>query len=101
MASGRGLRAETTFAGLQTAGGQVIAASGVFNIPVGNSIFSYTAPFRMAVAISGGTVQLVTYGRTGLLIPTGLTGGLIELNAGDTVNVTWLGVRPTMTGIPR
>lgn len=100
MGSPRGLRAETTFAGLQT-GGIAIASSGVFNIPVGSSPFMYTAPFRMAVAISGGNVSLVTYGRAGLAIPTGLTGGLIELNAGDTVTVVWLGLRPTMTGIPR
>lgn len=71
-----------------------------FGIAVGASPFTYTAPYPMAVAISGGTVSLVNYGRGGTLTALGLVNGLIELNTGDSVRVTYLTV-PTMTAIPR
>lgn len=95
------MRVETTFAGVLPAMPSAAGSPAMFSIPVGNSIFTYKAPFRMAVVITGGAVSLVTYGRAGLQIPTVLTGGLIELNAGDEVNVTWLLSKPAMTGIPR
>ncbi len=71
-----------------------------FGITVGASPFTYTAPYSMAVAINGGTVSVISYGRGPSLTVLGLLGGLIELNPGDSVRVTYVAA-PTMTAIPR
>lgn len=72
-----------------------------FGIPVGGSPFTYAAPYPMAVAVSGGAVSLIQYRRGGALTAIGMVAGLIELNAGDSVVVTWAITPPSMTAIPR
>lgn len=71
-----------------------------FSIAVGASPFTYIAPYGMAVAVSGGSVSLVQYGRGGTLVGLSLLGGLLELNAGDSLRITYL-TAPTLTAIPR
>lgn len=76
------------------------AGNPTFGIAVGASPFTYIAPYAMAIAITGGTVSLISYGRGATLTALGILAGLIELNAGDSVRVTYLTL-PTMTAIPR
>lgn len=93
------LSAETTQAPLVVANNRQIG-NPTFGIAVGASPFTYVAPYAMAIAINGGTVSLVSYGRGVSLTALGLLSGLIELNAGDSVRIAYLTV-PTMTAIPR
>lgn len=74
--------------------------SPTFGITVGASPFTYTAPYPLAVVISGGTVSLVSYGRGASLVALGLLQGVVELNTGDSVRVTYV-TAPTITAIPR
>lgn len=72
-----------------------------FGITVGASPFVYVAPYAMAIIVAGGSVSVLTYSRGGVSAALGLLGGSIELSAGDSLTVTWLVTKPTMTGIPR
>jgi hypothetical protein len=92
---------ETTFAPHISSPQEEPASSGTFGIVVGVSPFAYTAPYRMAVIVSGGAVSLMSYGRGASTATLGLTNGIIELNKGDVLNVTYAVTTPTMTGIPR
>ncbi len=76
------------------------ARNPTFGITVGASPFTYTAPYPMAVVLSGGTVSLVSYGRGGALVALGLLAGIVELNTGDSLRVTYV-TAPSMTAIPR
>jgi hypothetical protein len=68
--------------------------------PVGASPFSYQAPSRGAVIISGGTVSSVTYSRTtGTNHATGQTSGMFPVSLGDVLIVTYASV-PTMVFTP-
>ena len=69
-------------------------------ITVGASPFTHinATGFDEDVAISGGTVSLVQFGRAGTYYAVGA--GMVRLSPGDTVRVTY-SVLPTMTSIPR
>lgn len=72
-----------------------------FGITVGASPFTYTAPTDMDVVISGGAVSLVTFTRSVSAVALGLTSGIVHLNPGDKLTITWLVTKPSVTGIPR
>ncbi len=94
------LSGEATFApGIQSVDNRKVG-NPTFGITVGASPFTYTAPYPMAVVLSGGTVSLVSYRRGASLVALGLLAGIIELNTGDSLQVTYL-TAPTMTAIPR
>lgn len=93
---------EYTFApGMQSVSDNRKAGNPTFAIAVGASPYTYTAPYPMAVAVTGGTVSLLTYKRGGVSVGLGITGGLIELNTGDSLTTTWAVSAPTLTAIPR
>jgi hypothetical protein len=94
------LSSESTFApGIQSVDNRKVG-NPTFGIAVGASPFTYTAPYPMAVVLSGGTVSLVSYRRGASLVALGLLSGIVELNTGDSLQVTYL-TTPTMTAIPR
>ena len=68
-----------------------------FGIAVGASPFSFQAPFRGTVLISGGTVSALQWTRDGSTFFTYPT-GVVEVFTGDVVKVTYSGL-PTMTMI--
>lgn len=72
------------------------------SITVGASPFTYTATYRQAVHVVGGTVSVLSYGRgaTSLLLGVVAAGEIVEMNAGDTLKATYT-LTPTMTLIPR
>lgn len=72
------------------------------SITVGASPFTYTATYRQAVHVVGGTVSVLAYGRgaTSLLLGVVAAGEIVEMNAGDTLKATYT-LTPTMTLIPR
>ena len=72
-----------------------------FGVTVGNSPFTWTAPYPVAAVVSGGSVSIVSYTRGLSVLPLGITQGIIELNTGDSLTITWLVTKPTLTIIPR
>jgi hypothetical protein len=84
----------------QSAGGG--AAQSPYAATPGASPFKYTATFRQALHITGGTISAISYSRGASSFPVGIvTGGqLVELSAGDAVTITY-SVGPTLTVIPR
>lgn len=68
-----------------------------YAITVGASPFSFQAPFRGTVLISGGTVSAIQWARDGSTFFTYPT-GVVEVFTGDMVKVTYSGL-PTMTMI--
>ena len=68
-------------------------------ITVGASPYAYTAALGGTVAVSAGTVSAITLTRSGLVIATGITSGLIPVRNGDIVTVTYTAA-PTMVFIP-
>lgn len=70
------------------------------NIPVTGSAFTYTAPRRGNVIVSGGTVSQIQFARTkGVNYPLGQTSGMFNLDFGDMLIVTYSGA-PRMTFVP-
>jgi hypothetical protein len=63
------------------------------------SPFSFVAPSQGFVMISGGTVSLVQFNRSGTNINTGQTNGTYPVSLGDTIRVTYSGI-PVMTFVP-
>ena len=95
------LSQESTFApGMQSVDNRRVG-NPTFGIAVGASPFTYTAPYAMAVAITGGAVSLITYKRGATVVSLSLLSGLAELSQGDAITVTWAVSAPTMTAIPR
>jgi len=69
-------------------------------ITISASPFTYSAPVKGSVIVSGGTVSQVQFTRDGLtLYTTSQTAGMFTLNASDRLVVTYT-VAPTMTLIP-
>lgn len=68
-------------------------------ISVGASPFTYTAPANGQVAVTGGTVSIVSFIRQGTTVATGLITGLVVVSRLDQVKVTYA-VAPTMTFMP-
>jgi hypothetical protein len=77
------------------------SSSAAVAIVPGASPYTYTATQRGVVFVSAGTVSLLEYGRAGVFQAIGaLTGGMFEMNAGDTLRTTYV-VAPSMTFLPR
>jgi len=72
------------------------------SVVVGASPFTYRATSRQAVHVVGGTVSSASYGRGATSLALGLVSGgqILEMNAGDTLTITYT-VAPTVTVIPR
>jgi hypothetical protein len=68
-------------------------------ITVQPSPFSFIAPTKGFVMISGGAVNLVQFNRSGTNINTGQTNGTFPVSLGDTIRVTFSG-KPVMTFVP-
>ncbi len=68
-------------------------------ITVGVSPFSYTAPFNGSVAVSGGTVSVISIIRQGVTVATGVIAGFFALSRLDQIQVTYT-VAPTMAFLP-
>jgi hypothetical protein len=72
------------------------------SVVVGASPFTYRATSRQAVHVVGGTVSSASYARGTTSLALGLVSGgeILEMNAGDTLTITYT-VAPTVTVIPR
>lgn len=69
-------------------------------VVVGTSPFTYSAPVKGSVIVSGGTVSAIAFSRDGTTFyATGQTAGMFALNAQDRLRVTY-SVVPTMTFVP-
>lgn len=68
------------------------------SVAPGASPYTWTAPTNGLLVVTGGTVSLVQYGRSGTLTALGLINGLIPVSAGDSVRITYL-TTPTVTFI--
>lgn len=65
------------------------------------SPFSFVAPQRGFLIVSGGTVSLIQFSRDGSTnYTTGLTAGCFSLSAGDTLIINY-SVAPTVTFVPQ
>lgn len=66
----------------------------------GASPYTYTAPVKGFMLITGGTVSLVEFSRDGVTYYSyGTTSGQFQVNASDLIRVTYT-VAPTMTFVP-
>lgn len=64
------------------------------------SPFTYNAPRRGSLIVSGGTVSLIRFSRDGsTFYNTGATAGMFALSAADRLEVTYT-VAPTLTFVP-
>jgi hypothetical protein len=63
------------------------------------SPFIFTAPRKGMVMVSGGTVSLIQFNRSGVNINTGQTSGTIVVAQNDVIRVTYT-VRPVITFAP-
>lgn len=70
------------------------------SVSVSASPFSYSAISDGFVSISGGTVSLVQLTRGSVTINAGVTAGIIPVNFGDVVKITYT-VSPTVYFVPR
>ena len=69
-------------------------------ITPGASPYTYSAPVKGSVIVSGGTVSAIDFSRDGsTFYTTGQTAGMFTLNAQDRLKVTYT-VVPTMTFVP-
>lgn len=69
-------------------------------ISVTASPFSFTAPVKGFVIVSGGTVSAIMFSRSaGVFYLTGQTSGTFTLAQNDVLKVTYSG-KPTMTFVP-
>lgn len=69
-------------------------------VTVGASPFTYSAPVKGTVIVSGGTVSAIAFSRDGTTFyAIGQTAGMFTLNAQDRLRVTHTGA-PTMTFVP-
>jgi hypothetical protein len=65
------------------------------------SPFSFVAPVKGSLIVTGGTVSLIRFSRNGTTFyATGQISGMFALNAGDTLAVTY-SVAPTLTFVPQ
>jgi hypothetical protein len=78
------------------------AAQAPYSVTPTGSPFVYRATARVALYVTGGTVTAAAYGRGPTSLALGLLSGgqMFELNAGDTLTLTYL-TTPTITVIPR
>lgn len=67
-----------------------IPPSSEVTVTVGGSPFTYTAPSKGFVIVTGGTVSAIAFSRTaGTFYGTGQTAGTFPLSAGDKLKVTF------------
>jgi hypothetical protein len=69
-------------------------------VTLGASPATYTATYRQALHITGGTVSAISLARSGTSLALAATTNLIELSAGDQVTVTYTAL-PTTTVLGR
>jgi len=68
-------------------------------LTVGGSPFTYTAPQRGFIILSGGSVSAVQFTRAVTTL-TGQTSGIFPLSQGDMLTVTYAGL-PSMLWVPQ
>lgn len=73
------------------------AAVGAQSVTVGASPFAYAAPMDGVLIVSGGTISLITYGRQAAVSALGLVSGVIPVQKGDVITITWLLTPPAVT----
>ena len=64
------------------------------------SLSLFTADRRMSLVVSGGTVSLLRFLRSGVYVTLPFISGILELDLGDSVEFTYI-VAPTLTAIAR
>ena len=69
-------------------------------LAVGASPHTFTAEADGALAVAGGTVSLLEYGRNGNFTSLGLTSGLVPIKRGDALRITY-SVAPSILLIPQ
>jgi hypothetical protein len=77
-----------------------MGAQAAKSITLGASPATYTATYRQALHITGGTVSAISLARSGTSLTLAATTNLIELSAGDQVTVTYTAL-PTTTVLGR
>jgi hypothetical protein len=68
-------------------------------VTAGASPWTYTAPFKCHVNLSGGTVSAVAHGRNNVFHSLGGVAGSFSLSKGDQIKVTY-SAAPTVVVIP-
>jgi hypothetical protein len=68
-------------------------------IPINAFPFSYTAPVKGFLIVSGGTVTSIQFTRTVTTL-TGQTSGIFPLSQGDTLTITYLS-QPNLLWVPQ
>lgn len=77
-----------------------LAPAAELAITLGASPYTYSAPVKGSVIVSGGTVSAIAFSRDGsTFYTTGQTAGMFTLNAQDRLRVTYT-VLPIMTFVP-
>lgn len=84
---------------VSSTGIKTLANSQPITITPTGSPFTYTSAGSTVVAVTGGTVSLISIVRGGTTVATGATSGTFTLSDGDQLVVTY-SVAPTMTGLP-
>lgn len=85
---------------MQSVGNRTVG-NPTFGVVVGASPFTYMATLQCAAVVSGGSVSVISYTRGGTVTALGLLNGIVELNVGDSITITWLITKPILTIIPR
>ena len=70
-------------------------------VPVTASPWTYTAPAKGFVIVTGGTVSLIQFSRTtGTFYPTGQTSGTFPVSLNDQIKITYSAV-PNVVFVPQ
>jgi hypothetical protein len=79
---------------------QGIPPSAEVAVSVTASPFTYTAPKKGFVIVSGGTVSIIAFSRTpGVFYPTGQTSGMFQVAFNDSLQVSYTAA-PTIIFVP-
>ena len=76
-----------------------VPPSGESAVTVTASPFTYTAPRKGFLIVSGGTVSAIAFARLGPFYGTGQTTGTFTLALNDQLKITYSG-KPTVTFVP-
>lgn len=78
-----------------------VAPSGENSVAVGASPWTYNAPSKGFLIVSGGTVSVISFARTpGVFYATGQTGGPFPLSQNDQLKVTF-SLAPVAIWVPQ
>lgn len=77
----------------------VAPAAAIAGVTLSASPARLTASASGSFAVSGGTVSGITLTRNTMIVPTGVTSGLIPVANGDVLTITYSGA-PTVNFIP-